>query len=292
LLGFAAVVGWAFYAALVASAGTAPRFLMLAVIFSAATATLALARIARGKGFSDLVHFPIATLLLGVMGLAGANILQVFAFGSGADPYSVAIVTYVWPILMVAAVALLRIAHAGPLDWLGIGAGFAGVGVITLEGGSFSLHPGLVLAFFGTLAWAVYSALRTLVPAGPRDSMIAFVGVSGLICWALHFASGEPFALARGELVIIAIIGIVPVGLANLLWDIGARHGDPVTLAGLSYLEPVLSMAVLFLFLGRPVGPTALLALILVMIGGALVMIGDRRRSQRAAAATVREPVA
>ena len=278
LFGLIGVLGWAIYALFVALANGTPRYLFVAILFTVAMLTLLALRIVQGGGLLELVRIPISTLALGVLGLAGANLLQVQAFGSGASPYAVAVLTFAWPVLMVALMVVFRIAVPGVLDWIGLGCGLAGVASVTMENGTLSYHYGLLLAFLGALCWATYSAFRNWVPAGPRDSMVAFAAVSALLGWTAHVLSGEPTAVPSGELVYIVLLGVIPVGLSNLLWDIGARYGDPVTLAGLSYLEPILSMGLLIAFLDRPFTRYDLVGLVLVVLGGLAIMIGDRRR--------------
>jgi hypothetical protein len=67
------------------------------------------------------------------------------------------------------------------------------------------------------------------------------------------------------------------VGLANFAWDLGARHGDPVLLAGLSFFEPLASTALIAVVLAKPVGW-------LDAAAGALILIArlaTTRRSER-----------
>jgi drug/metabolite transporter (DMT)-like permease len=72
----------------------------------------------------------------------------------------------------------------------------------------------------------------------------------------------EPMALLA-----MVLIGIGPMGLANLLWDHGVRFGDGRILSALAYLTPVLSTLLLVLF-----GLAELTAQLLV--GGGLILLG------------------
>jgi drug/metabolite transporter (DMT)-like permease len=110
--------------------------------------------------------------------------------------------------------------------------------------------------------------------------MLAFVATSGLACWAIAFAS-ESGTPPGGEIMRLALVGIVPVGLANLAWDFGARHGDPVLLAGLSFMEPVLSTALIALILLKPVNLGDMGALGLVLMAVFSSIMSDRLRRRR-----------
>jgi drug/metabolite transporter (DMT)-like permease len=88
----------------------------------------------------------------------------------------------------------------------------------------------------------------------------------------------ETPATTPAEVLRLAIVGIIPVGLANLAWDHGVRHGDTVFLAGLSFIEPILSTFWIALFLSRPVGATEILAIALVLCAVALSFASERQR--------------
>jgi len=47
--------------------------------------------------------------------------------------------------------------------------------------------------------------------------------------------------------LVLATMGIGPVGVAFLLWDHGTKHGDIAVLGSLSYLAPLLSTLLLVL---------------------------------------------
>jgi drug/metabolite transporter (DMT)-like permease len=85
---------------------------------------------------------------------------------------------------------------------------------------------------------------------------------------------------APTEAPFLFLIGSITVGFANLLWDIGARHGDPVLLAGLAFIEPVISTSLIVLLLGHAIGASDLmgLALILAAVGCSLLSERLRRR--------------
>jgi drug/metabolite transporter (DMT)-like permease len=77
------------------------------------------------------------------------------------------------------------------------------------------------------------------------------------------------------------LVGVLPVGIANLAWDVGARHGDPLLLAGLSFLEPVASTALIALILSQPVRLTDYAAMILVILAVACSILSERLRRKR-----------
>jgi drug/metabolite transporter (DMT)-like permease len=133
-------------------------------------------------------------------------------------------------------------------------------------------------ALLGAVCWAALSALRTRVPPGPRDAMLHFAALSALVAWILALTLEGLSLPPPGELLRLALVGMLTVGLANHLWDIATRHGDPVLLAGMSFMEPVASTALIALLLSKPVTWSDAGALGLVLLAVLASFISERRR--------------
>ncbi|MEZ5774673.1 MAG: DMT family transporter [Hyphomicrobiaceae bacterium] len=277
-LGAIATLMWSVYGVLVISARGTPPFLAMTIVFLFSTATLLLPRLVMRRGLGGLLAIPPATLALGFLGLFGSNCFYVLALASGSNPIAVNIVSFSWPVLMAALVLLVGLARPTWWDGLAVVAGFLGVSVVTWRGEAIAIDPGLVLAFGGALSWALYSGLRRLVPAGPEDSMAAFVATSMVAAFAMHLLTETTVAIPALDLLALAAVGILPVGAANLLWDHGARTGDPVLLAAISFIEPIISTFLVAIVLGLSVGGNDLVGIGLVLSGIALSMAGERRR--------------
>jgi drug/metabolite transporter (DMT)-like permease len=289
LIGFLATLGWACYGALVVAADMTPPFLALSIFFTAAAVTLLARRLLLGQGIADLFRIPLSTLGLGFFGLFGNNLLFVLAFTSGANPVSVNIVAFSWPVMMAAIVLLTGLARGTWWDGLAILLGSISFLAISYDGSSLSLHPGLLMALLGALLWAAYSALRRVVPMGVPDAMTAFVSLSAVASWIVHAAIGEPFQTSPNDVLALVVIGILPVGLANLMWDHGARLGDPVLLAGLSFVEPFLASSLIAYVHSVPFRPADLAGLAFLLLGIGCSMVSERVRRRREAIAAGRQ---
>ncbi len=280
-LGLFAILSWSCYGVLIAANGATPPFLSMAIVFSFATATLLLRRLVTGGGIRDAFAVPLPTLALGFVGLFGSNCFYVLALALGGNPVPVNIASLSWPALMVVFIVAFGVARATWLDGLAMVFGFAGMATLVSKGGGISFDLPVLVAILAATSWAIYSALRTRVPAGPGDSMIAFVAASGLACWAIALGF-ETFNAPAIEILRLAAVGILPVGLANLAWDFGARHGDPVLLAGLSFMEPLFSTALIAYVLSRPVGASDAMALALVLVAVLCSIMSERLRRRLA----------
>lgn len=276
-LGAGAIAAWSIYGVLLASNSVTPPFRAMAIVFTCATAVLLARRLLQGRGVKDIFRIPPATLALGVLGLFGSNCLYVVALALGGQPVAVNIAALAWPVFLVIVVALFGVARPTWLDGLAMLIGFGGVVLLTLQRGGFAIDWPVLVALAGAVCWAVYSGLRTRVPAGPQDSMIAFVGISAVLCWLIT-AGFERGSVPLDEFLRLAVVGLIPVGIANLAWDLGARHGDPVLLAGFSFLEPIASTALIALVLSVPVGYSEALSLALVVSAVFFSIMSERVR--------------
>ena len=278
LLGALAIAAWACYGVLLSSNEGTPPFLSMAIAFTSATLSLLIFRFARGEGLSGLFPMPLATLGLGFIGLFGSNVFYPVSLALGGEPVSVNIAALSWPAFMALFIVVFRVAPATWLDGVAMLVGLCGVVLLATKGSGLQLDWAVLPAFVGALCWAALSALRTRVPAGPHDAILHFVAVSGIACW-LIVALYEGFVLPPlGDIGRLAIIGALPMGIANYLWDQATRHGDPVLLAGMSFMEPVVSTALIALILAHPVGWSDAGALGLILLAVLFSIMSERLR--------------
>ena len=269
VIGGSAVLVWSTAASFVVLGGALPPLLFLAGAFGAGFLGFLTARLVRGRSPLGMLAVPLPVLGLMVLGFLGHNGLYVTALHH-APAAQVNLISYLWPLLMVALLGLTGIARPGRLQVLGTLLGFAGLAWFVSPGtGGDGGLLGYGLAFLAATCFAVYSALRAKVAGGPPDAAGAACGVAAVVALGLHLAFGPTDGVAVEPMAVLAmiLIGIGPMGLANLLWDHGVRFGDGRVLSGLAYLTPVLSTLLLVLL-----GLAALTQEVLV--GGALILGG------------------
>ncbi|MED5620321.1 DMT family transporter [Ideonella sp. BN130291] len=212
-------------------------------------------------------------LALGVYGLFGFHFLLFIALRH-APPVEANLVNYLWPLLIVVMAPLwLPGVRLRPVHWLAGLLGFAGaalaiVGGRSLEGGlAWGYLPALGSAFI----WASYSlGTRRLAEQGrsfPTAAIGLFGAVSGVLSLACHVALEPAAELSLRDGLLVAAMGLGPLGAAFFLWDKALKGGDPRTIGVLSYLTPLASTALLALTSGRPL--TLVLAAAAAMIVGA-----------------------
>jgi drug/metabolite transporter (DMT)-like permease len=274
LLALAAIALWGTLASMGVLLAKLPPFLLTGLALL--TGSLVALPLARGR-WADL-RVPWQTLAVGVYGLFGFHFLLFMALRT-APPVQTNLVNYLWPLGMVVMAPLflpqvrLKTRHV-----LAACAGFAGAAVaIAGQCGLLALdiafHCGYVLALGSAFIWASYSLLTRRLPAFPTAAIGSFSAASGLLALLCHALFEPATSLSVRDILLIAIMGIGPLGGAFYLWDAALKRGDPRQIGLLAFITPVLSTALLLWTTGQPLTPQIGLAAALVV--GAAVLGKD-----------------
>lgn len=220
---------------------------------------------------------PLTTLALGVYGLFGFHFLLFIALRH-APPVQANLINYLWPLgivvmapLFLPGVTLTR-RHVGAALL-----GFAGAVLAILgRGGTAEVvwAWGYLPAAGSAFIWASYSLLTQRVTPFPTAAIGSFALVSGLLSIACHLLLEPAVALSLQDALLIALLGLGPLGGAFFLWDAALKRGDARHIGVLSFLTPLLSTLTLLGMRGE--SPSASVALAAAMIIGAAV-IATRR---------------
>ena len=220
---------------------------------------------------------PPRTLALGIYGLFLYHFLLFIALRA-APAVEANLVNYLWPLLIVVMAPLfLPGMHLHASHVLAALAGFAGAAIAILGGGgatgawSWGYLPALLSAFI----WASYSLWTRRVAAFPTAAIGLFGLVSGVLSLACHAVLEPSVALSSRDWLLIAVMGLGPLGAAFFLWDRALKGGDARHIGILSYITPLASTTLLVLVTGRELSAGIVAAAVLI-IGAAVV--GTRAR--------------
>lgn len=220
---------------------------------------------------------PLRTLALGVYGLFAYHFLLFIALRH-APAVEANLVNYLWPLFIVVLspwvlpCVRLRLPHV-----LAALLGFGGAAIAIVGGRELSgtLAWGYLPALAAAFIWATYSLLTKRVPAFPTTAIGLFGLVSGVLSLLCHALLEPAVTLQTRDWLLLAVLGLGPLGGAFFLWDKALKLGDPRQIGILSYITPLASTALLMLVSGRSFSASIVLAT--VMIIGAAVM-GMRAR--------------
>ena len=268
-----AIALWSLLASLGVSLGHVPPFLLTGLARLIGS-VLALPFVARD---TSQWRIPVSTLALGVYGLFGFHFLLFIALRL-APPVEANLVNYLWPLLMVVLAPLfLKDVQLRALHVIAALLGFAGAAVAILgtstgstsSSWSWGYLPALASAFI----WASYSLLTQRVPPFSTSAIGLFGLVSGLLSLLCHWALEPQTSLSMQDWLLIAVMGLGPLGAAFFFWDKALKLGDARQIGILSYITPLASTALLMLVSGRPLSWSIGLAAAMI-IGAA--MLGTR----------------
>jgi drug/metabolite transporter (DMT)-like permease len=272
-LALAAIALWGSLAPLGVSLSHIPPFLLTGIALIVGSAI----GIVLSRGRLQSWKVPATTLALGVYGLFGFHFLLFIALRH-APPVQANLVNYLWPLGIVLmapwflpGVRLRGLHIAAALLGFG-GAALAIAGGRDLQGGfAWGYVPAMASAF----VWASYSLWTQRVPPFPSAAIGLFGVVSGALSLACHFALESAVSLSPRDMLLLAALGLGPLGGAFYLWDAALKRGDARMIGVLSFLTPLLStLGLLWL---RAEWPSVHVVLAAVLIIGAAVL-GSRAK--------------
>lgn len=261
-----AVLLWATWPTLATLAAPAPPFLVFglaAVIGCVVSFSLAALR---GRVY-QYVRTPPRTLVFVALALLTNNALYLYAMPR-IGPAEANVISYLWPVMLVAIMSRLRRERLKPLQLMGIGLGFAGAVLAIGPAFERGLDPvGIALALLSGLTFAIYAAIRTRGREA-EDVIGPSMGLLAVLALSAHFAFEPAVDLTPTQWLAIAGIGIAPLTLSNALWDLAGRTGSNTSMiSGIAYMTPLASICLLALFGVAPISVAVAVAAVLVVTG-------------------------
>ncbi|MEV6416202.1 EamA family transporter [Kribbella sp. NPDC051718] len=228
--------------------------------------------------------------------LLGAAVvgLLLLALGNGAVAIAEKTVPSGLSALLVAAVPLwLMLLRVGggerprALTWLGVLIGFTGAALLALSGGDTSAKPlSVAILVAGTISWAVGSRFspRLGLPKDPLLATLYEMLAGGTAMLLIGVAAGEPGRLHLDAIepkgwIALAYLVVFGSLLAYSAYSYLLANA-PISLIGTyAYVNPAVAVLLGWLILSEPVTAEIMLGGAIVVVGVALVVSAERRRT-------------
>ncbi|WP_152045064.1 aromatic amino acid exporter YddG [Aureimonas psammosilenae] len=252
LAGFSAILMWSLLALLAARSGAMPPFQLNAVTFGIGTlvglAWLGARRLPARQALATFRQ-PWPVWLLGIGGLFGYHALY-FAALRNAPAAEASLIAYLWPLLIVLGSAMLPGERLRAHHLAGALLGFLGAGLLIasrgMTGFSATYSLGYAFAFVCAFLWSGYSLLSRRFAAVPSEVVAGFCAGTSLLSLVAHVLfETTVWPVDAFQWAAVALLGLLPVGAAFYVWDIGMKRGDVQLLGAASYAAPLLSTLVL-----------------------------------------------
>lgn len=260
--------------------GMATRFLTAGVLLAAALALKSGWRRLRITGREALGAATVGLLLL--------------AFGNGAVAIAEQTVPSGLAALLVAAIPLwLMLLRVGggerprALTWVGVLIGFGGAALLALSGGNTSAKPfSVAILVVGTICWAIGSrfAPRLGLPRDPLVTALYEMLFGGTAMVVIGVLRGEPGRLHFDQIDGSGWVGLGYLVVFGSLLAYSAYSyllaNAPISLIGTyAYVNPAVAVLLGWLILDEHITWQILLGGAVIIIGVALVVTAERRRS-------------
>lgn len=269
-VGCSAVVLWSALALLTVATSPVPPLLLTALSFGIGGA-VGLVWLAATGQLGVLRRVPAQVYAFGTAGLFGYHLLYFSALRL-APPAEAGLIAYLWPLLIVLGSGLLPGERLRPGHVAGAALAFAGAALILARGpggGGAALGHGLALA--AAAVWAIYSLGSRRLGDQPTGAVAVYCLATAVLSGLAHLAFETPTwpAAAAGWLAVLAL-GLGPVGVAFLAWDLGVKRGDIQLLGTASYAAPLLSTLLLVAAGAAEARPTLALAALMIAAGAGM----------------------
>ena len=229
-----------------------------------------------------------SALALGVYGLFGYHFLLFMALRY-APAVEANLVNYLWPLgIVLMAPLFLPGVKLTAVHFMAACAGFLGAAVAILGDSFFAARLvgatntgyfwgntiGYVLAAVAAFIWASYSLMGKRLSLKGRGFPTAAIGLFGLVSGALsllcHALLEVPVNISTRDWLLMAVMGLGPLGAAFFLWDAALKNGDARKIGILSYITPLASTVLLLVATGRPLTWGIGLATVLILVAAVL----------------------
>lgn len=166
-----------------------------------------------------------------------------------------------------------------PCQWIAVFLEFAGVGVITLINGTFSVNSGLLLLFLAALSLSLYNLFQRKLTRDYTPLQVSTYSIfAGTLLLAVFLPGSfqQVAAAPAAQLVYLGILGVFSSALGYVTWAIAfARAEKTSQVSNYMFLTPFLASLSGFVLAGEVPDRATLLGGGIILTGVFLFNFGD-----------------
>lgn len=180
--------------------------------------------------------------------------------------------------------------RAGAAQWLGVGIGLVGVGLLVMpangQWSNAAVDPvGGIALVLGSLSWTIGSLFsRTAVLARPAALAISMqMLVGGALLAILSIVSGELSHMDRAAISLTSLMSLLYlivfgslIGFSTYMWLLSVA--SPAAVGTYAYVNPLVAVLLGVVLAGERLPPQAVVAMLVIVGGVAMVSLGERLR--------------
>jgi drug/metabolite transporter (DMT)-like permease len=169
------------------------------------------------------------------------------------------------------------------LEWLGIGLGLAGMGLLNFDLHAVASPVYVAVLFVAGASWAAATVLqpRLDLPKGPMSAAVQMLGggASLVVMAALHGERLDVAAVPLSAWLALAYLVVFGSLLAYTAFVYVIGHARPALATSYAYVNPVVAVALGVVFAGESVSAPMLAGMAVILAGVGLVVLGGQRRA-------------
>lgn len=256
--------------------------LCLFLTTSIAALTLLVYNVLRGNLKKFTVYRPADWLRLCIMGFFGFLVYNA-AYYTGLTLLSAqdaCVINYLWPLMTVIFSCFVLYERFTVAKLAAAVLSFAGAAIVATKGdfGNFAKidFRGVLFCLLAAVSYGLFSAFNKKYDYDQETAMAVYFTVPAVISGIFVFCSGTPVHISGIQIAGILWMGTVVSAAGYLIWCLAVNRGNTAKISNLAYITPFLSMLLSCLILKEPFSLSALLGLILIILGIAVQLKGER----------------
>ena len=224
------------------------------------------------------LKYALQTAVLGFLGCFFYYLCLYYGYLKG-NPVQVLVVQYLWPALISIFAYIFLKEKLNRYKIASVILGFIAALIVFTKGNIFSIDFSnisvLFIVFIGAVSFALFSIFSKVQSGDINFNIFLYFFWASLFSFITLMLFSK-FTIPNLEsFVVIFINGVFINGLSYILWIYALSKADASTIAPLVYISPVLSVVWIALIFGKSISAVNIISIILVILSGLLVTLGD-----------------